>query len=179
MRIAILRLSHRLLRDKRLSTHIALTARAFGATELYYTGSHDSSLEDSLDLIIQEWGGSFNLTHIDNELSFIKKWKKTGGLIVHLTMFGIELEDRIKELQKNKDKDVLIIVGGPKVAGSIYQLSDYNIAIGHQPHSEVAALAVFLDHLTKGKARKQKQQSANIEIIPMEKGKKTRQNIEK
>ena len=66
-----------------------------------------------------------------------------------------------------------------KVPGFIYQIADYNIAIGHQPHSEVAALAVLLDRLTDGKGRKIKFPDANVEIIPMEKGKNTKQKNKK
>ena len=46
MIIEVLRLSHRIRRDVRLSTHVALTARAFGASKIYYSGQHDSSLEN-------------------------------------------------------------------------------------------------------------------------------------
>ncbi len=175
MTLVILRLFHRLVRDKRMSTHIALTARAFGAKQLIYTGNHDGSFEESVDRITEEWGGNFHINHVENELSCIKKWKQEGGIIVHLTMFGIELEDKIVELKQKLNKNLLIIVGGTKVPGAIYQLADYNIAIGHQPHSEVAALAVFLDRITAGKARKEKHLNANVEIIPMERGKSTKQ----
>ena len=163
------------MRDKRMSTHIALTARAFGAKQLIYTGNHDGSLEESVNRITEEWGGNFHINHVENELSCIKKWKQEGGIIVHLTMFGIELENKIVELKQELNENLLVIVGGTKVPGAIYQLADYNIAIGHQPHSEVAALAVFLDRITAGKARKEKHLNANVEIIPMEKGKSTKQ----
>jgi len=163
------------MRDKRMSTHIALTARAFGAEQLFYTGNHDNSLEESVGRITKEWGGNFHISHIENELTFTKKWKQEGGVIVHLTMFGIELGDKIEELKQKLEENLLVIVGGTKVPGAIYQLADYNIAIGHQPHSEVAALAVFLDRITDGRARKEKHTNANVEIIPMEKGKNTNQ----
>lgn len=175
MALVVLRLFHRLMRDKRMSTHIALTARAFGAKQMFYTGSHDSSLEESVGRITKDWGGNFHIGHKENELSFIKKWKQEGGIIVHLTMFGIELGDKIVELKQKLNENLLIIIGGTKVPSAIYHLADYNIAIGHQPHSEVAALAVFLDRITAGEARKEKRSNANVEIIPMEKGKSTKQ----
>jgi len=40
---------------------------------------------------------------------------------------------------------MVIVVGGAKVPGDVYKYSQYNIAVGNQPHSEVAALALFLD----------------------------------
>ncbi|MCK4952399.1 tRNA (cytidine(56)-2'-O)-methyltransferase, partial [Candidatus Bathyarchaeota archaeon] len=71
-----------------------------------------------------------------------------------------------------KNKDVLIIIGSQKVPREIYQLVDYNIAIGNQPHSEVTALAIFLDRLFKGKELKKKFENAKLKIIPQKRGKK-------
>ena len=153
MTIAILRLSHRLVRDKRMSTHLALTARAFGAENFYYAGEHDSSVEDSVMKVSEDWGGDFKISYVENALRFIKDWKNE-GILIHLTMYGLELGDQINLITSNSKTKILVIVGGSKVPGSIYELADYNVAIGHQPHSEVAALAVFLDYLTEGKGRK-------------------------
>ena len=50
--IEVLRLTHRIRRDPRLSTHVALTARAFGAAKVYYSGEHDGSLENSINHVI-------------------------------------------------------------------------------------------------------------------------------
>ena len=99
-----------------------------------------------------------------------------GGIIIHLTMYGIELSNIVDDLRKMSDKDLLVIVGGAKVPGSVYQLADYNIAIGHQPHSEIAALSVFLDNLNKGEGRKRKYPDAKINVIPTEHGKQTEVN---
>ena len=171
MEIEILRLAHRNIRDKRMSTHIGLTARAMGANKLVYTGDHDTHIERSIEKIVNDWGGNFEIMHIENSKTYVKKWKKEGGIVIHLTMFGIELSEKIEELKKKEEK-ILIVVGGKKVPGEMYHLADYNIAIGHQPHSEVAALAVFLDRITEGKARKVKYANAVVEITPQEKGKK-------
>ncbi len=171
MKLAVLRLSHRVMRDKRISTHLALTARAFGAVEFFYTGDHDSHVEESIQKVQQEWGGELSVTHIGKPWNFLKDWKKQGGIVIHLTMYGIELSDKLEKIQDFKEKNILVVVGGVKVPGQIFELSDFNIAIGNQPHSEVAALAVFLDRLTEGEARKQKFQNANYEIVPMEQGK--------
>ncbi|MHA1708037.1 MAG: tRNA (cytidine(56)-2'-O)-methyltransferase [Candidatus Heimdallarchaeaceae archaeon] len=174
MNISVLRLSHRLVRDKRMSTHLALVSRALGITEFYYSGEHDSSVEKSVIQVCNEWGGNFSIIHVENPLKFTKEWKKKGGKIVHLTMYGIELSEILEELKKQFEKDILVIVGGAKVSGSIFELADYNVAIGHQPHSEIAALAIFLDNITEGKARKLKFQESKIEIIPTKKGKRTK-----
>ena len=38
----------RIFRDSRLSTHVLLVARAFGAEKAYYTGDKDTSLENRI-----------------------------------------------------------------------------------------------------------------------------------
>ncbi|HDN90942.1 MAG TPA: tRNA (cytidine(56)-2'-O)-methyltransferase, partial [Candidatus Aenigmarchaeota archaeon] len=43
MRIVVVRLSHRKKRDQRVSTHVALVARAFGAEGIFYSGEKDKS----------------------------------------------------------------------------------------------------------------------------------------
>ncbi|MHA2358618.1 MAG: tRNA (cytidine(56)-2'-O)-methyltransferase [Candidatus Heimdallarchaeaceae archaeon] len=174
MTLAVLRLSHRIIRDKRTTTHLALTARAFGATDFYYSGEHDDSVEDSVKDVSNEWGGNFLAKFIDKPSNFITEWKQKGGKVIHLTMFGIELSNQIESIKADREKDFLIVVGGAKVPGFMYQLADYNTAIGHQPHSEVAALAIFLDCLSDGEARKMKYPDAKIEIIPTEQGKRAK-----
>jgi tRNA (cytidine56-2'-O)-methyltransferase len=178
MTLAVLRLLHRIIRDKRMTTHLALTARAFGASSYFYSGDHDSGVEESISDVAAEWGGKFKVEYIEKPLVFLKEWKKKGGIVIHLTMYGIELSDSIDSINNILNKDLLIIVGGAKVPGSIFQIADYNIAIGHQPHSEIAALAVFLDTLSKGEARKIEYSNARINIIPTERGKRTKENRE-
>ena len=75
-----------------------------------------------------------------------------------------------KQLQLKK-QDLLIIIGAEKVPAELYDLSDLNISIGNQPHSEVAALAIFLDRYTNGNWIN-KRYNGKIEIIPKNKGKK-------
>src|SRR5947199_5822403 len=52
----------------------------------------------------------------------------------------------------------------------MFDLVDWNVAIGHQPHSEVAALAVFLDRLSGGSAIRQ-EFSGPLRIRPSPRGK--------
>ena len=159
-----------------MTTHLALSARAFGASAFFYSGDHDSGVEESINDVILEWGGEFTVEYLEKSSKFIKEWKKMGGIIIHLTMYGMELSNVVDDLRKMSDKDLLVIVGGAKVPGSVYQLADYNIAIGHQPHSEIAALSVFLDNLNKGEGRKRKYPDAKINVIPTEHGKQTEVN---
>lgn len=135
MQIQVLRLSHRIRRDPRLSTHVALTARAFGANKIFYSGQHDSSLENSINKF------KFPIEHVKNPIKLIKK---TNYTIIHLTIKGIDYK---KITSKLKNKNLLIIVGGEKVPTEFYKLANYNISVTKEPHSEVAALAVFLEKL--------------------------------
>jgi tRNA (cytidine56-2'-O)-methyltransferase len=66
------------------------------------------------------------------------------------------------------------VVGGPKVPAEVFDLADYNVAVGHQPHSEVAALAVFLDRLFQGDALHAIPDDAEFVIEPMRRGKRLR-----
>jgi len=50
-------------------------------------------------------------------------------------------------------------------------LADCNISIGNQPHSEIAALAIFLDRLFEGKQFDKGFSDGKMKIIPAEKGK--------
>src|SRR3989344_766246 len=99
--IEVLRLGHRPFRDKRISTHVCLTARAFGASKVYYSGQKDSNMEESVNKINKKFGGKCEIKHIQEEKKLIKEKKKDGFLIVHLTMYGLQVQDQIEELRKH------------------------------------------------------------------------------
>ena len=48
-------------------------------------------------------------------------------------------------------RNLLVVVGAEKVPREIYELADYNVGVGSQPHSEISALAILLDRIQKGK----------------------------
>jgi tRNA (cytidine56-2'-O)-methyltransferase len=163
--IVILRIGHRISRDKRITTHVALVARAFGAEKIYID-QKDKNIENNINSICNRFGGDFEIiTGIDRK-KIIKKWI---GTIVHLTMYGENINNSIKKIDKKKN--LLIIIGSEKVPPELYEIADYNISIGNQPHSEVAALAIFLDRYTNGEWINRKY-NGKIEIIPKNKGKK-------
>lgn len=169
MRIEILRLSHRIQRDPRLSTHVSLTARAFLASKLFYSGNKDSSLENSVNKATEQFGGIFEIEYIKDPIKLIREKKKDDYLIAHLTVYGLKLNSIIKRI-KDHEK-FLIIVGGEKVQPEIFQLADFNISITSQPISEVSALAVFLHELNDGKELDFDFKDSKIKIIPNAKGK--------
>ena len=169
MKISVLRIGHRLLRDDRITTHAALVSRAFGSDRIYMT-EVDNSIKETLEGVIKRWGRSdFAIEIIENWREMIRKWKKEGGKAVLLTMYGINIEDAINQIRK--DENILVIIGAEKIPGDLYNLVDYNIAIGNQPHSEIAALAIFLDRAFGGKQLKKEFHGARLKIIPMAKGK--------
>jgi len=143
MSVHVLRLGHRPSRDKRVSTHLLLAARTFGASGGIYTGDKDPSLEESIQNVVSEWGGEFSLEYSDSWRKSIKSWK---GKIVHLTMYGLPFKEVIEEIREDPS-DLLVVVGGAKVPGEVYGLVDWNVGVSDQPHSEVSALGVFLYEL--------------------------------
>ena len=170
MQIEILRLSHRIRRDPRLSTHVALTARAFLANRLYYSGDKDSSLEETVNKVTEQFGGDFEINYVKDSISLIKEKKNENYLIVHLTVYGLIINSVLEKIKNNKK--ILIIVGGEKVQPEIFQISDYNISITNQPISEVSALAVFLHELVRGKEITTEFKNAKIKVLPSFRGKK-------
>ena len=163
MDVFVLRLDHR-SRDKRLTTHCALIARAFGARGLYYTGERDESVEKSVAGAVKTWGGTFFIRHAQSWKSVFRKF---GGKKAHLTMYGTPFSKKIGAIRKARE-ELLVVVGGSKVPGAVYAECDYNLAVTSQPHSEAGALAVFLNSLEL----RPKFKNARLRIIPQERGKK-------
>ena len=167
--VTVLRMGHRIERDKRVTTHVGLVARAFGADGIIVADTKDKSIEESIRKVVDAWGGPFSIQTGEPWRQAIKKWRASGGLVVHLTMYGMPVDDGI---QKARSKDVLVVVGAEKMPGEMLGIADLNVAIGHQPHSEVAALAIFLDRLYNGSELKKEFKGSKIKIIPSENGKK-------
>ncbi len=138
----VLRIGHRPERDKRITTHVALTARAFGASKIYLS-SPDSRVVKSVEDVVDKFGGGFSIESTSNPKKVVSS---SSLLTVHLTMFGLPLDKKIEDI-KSEEKDILFIVGAEKVPAWVFEFSDYNIAIGNQPHSEVAALAIAMNKI--------------------------------
>jgi tRNA (cytidine56-2'-O)-methyltransferase len=71
----------------------------------------------------------------------------------------------------------MIVVGAEKVPPEIYDLADWNIAVGNQPHSEVAALAITMDRIADVDTLGKKFPGAELTIIPTKKGKQVIENV--
>jgi len=174
VKVVVLRWGHR-PRDFRVTTHVALTARAFGASGMILSDVEDEKIEESISKVVKTWGGDFTFRMGVPWRSVVDEWRKNGGLTVHLTMYGenIESSDVIKKIRE-AGRDILVIVGSQKTPSSFFSpsVSDFNVAVGNQPHSEVAALAVFLDRFFDGKELLREFENARIRVIPSKRGKK-------
>jgi tRNA (cytidine56-2'-O)-methyltransferase len=165
--VTVLRLGHRPQRDKRISTHVLLAARAFGADEAVYAGTRDPALEESVAEVVEDWGGGFTVRHTESWRGTVKAWR---GEVVHLTMYGLPVQQVIQEIRASPEPK-LVAVGGPKVPRELYDLATWNVSVTSQPHSEVSALAVFLHMLFGGEELEKSFEGARLRIKPRSRGK--------
>jgi tRNA (cytidine56-2'-O)-methyltransferase len=136
----------------------------------------DESLKTSVEKVTKRWGGEFSFTMGQSWKTVVRDWRADGGVIVHLTAYGenVQTSDVLQRI-KQSGKNVLLLVGSQKVPGEFYseEVSDFNVSIGNQPHSECAALAVFLDRFFEGKELAKEFENAATRIVPQKRGKKT------
>lgn len=164
----VLRIGHRKKRDIRVTTHCCLVARALGAKKTIICGEKDLAIKKTIEQVNKNWGNDFKTSFSSDLKKEIKKLKKQSK-IIHLTMYGKPIQEKIKEIRKHKK--ITIVIGSQKVPKEVYNLADYNVSITSQPHSEIAALAIFLHELFEGKELETKKKG-KLRIIPQEKGKK-------
>jgi tRNA (cytidine56-2'-O)-methyltransferase len=174
--IVVLRWGHRPQRDIRLTTHVALASRALGATGFILSDTTDEHLKATVEKVSKTWGGNFRFDMGVSWKNAVNEWKAKGGIVVHLTIYGENVQtsnvlSRIRESGRN----VLLLVGSQKVPAEFFsaEVSDFNVSIGNQPHSECAAVAVFLDRFFKGQELGRDFADATIHVVPQERGKKT------
>lgn len=174
-KVVVLRWGHRPNRDVRLTTHVGLVARAFGASGLILSDIKDEKIKETIEKVTKNWGGPFYFEMGTPWKKAVKEWRSKGGIVVHLTAYGenIQTSDVLQRI-KNLGKNILVIVGSQKVPKEFFSeaVSDFNVAIGNQPHSECASLAIFLDRLFAGEELAKNFENAKIKIIPQKRGKK-------
>ena len=168
MEIEVLRIGQRLVRDDRVTTHVALVARAFGAKKIFMS-EINPEIGETIYKVNETWGGDFEIEFIDNWKMIVKNKKKQDFKIVHLSMYG----EKINKIQTDisSENKILIVVGAEKVPREIYELADYNVGVGRQPHSEISALAILLDRIQNGTQFDLIFQKAKRRIIPSKTGK--------
>ncbi|MCI4331087.1 MAG: tRNA (cytidine(56)-2'-O)-methyltransferase [Thermoplasmata archaeon] len=146
---------------------MALTARALGAERLYLHPP-DSGLAERLASVGRRFGGRFEVVGAPDWKAVVRAFD---GPVVHLTMYGEPLDAVVGRLRNARQ--VLAVVGGAKVPPDLYRMATVNAAAGHQPHSEVAALALLLDRL-RGIPPPGRWPGARQEIVPSARGKTVR-----
>lgn len=172
--IVLLRWGHRPQRDVRLTSHVALASRAFGASGFILADAVDEHLKATVEKVTKSWGGNFRFEMGTPWKTAVSNWKDRGGVVVHLTIYGenIQTSDIVNRI-RDSGKNVLLLVGSQKVPPEFYSedVSDFNVAIGNQPHSECAAVAVFLDRFFGGEELSKGFENAKIRVVPQERGK--------
>lgn len=167
MVIEVLRIGQRLVRDDRVTTHVALVSRAFGARRIFMN-EVNPDIADTIGELNASMGGDFEVVLIDDWRQFLRRHGRNTK-VVHLTMYGeciTGVQDRIR-----RESDILVVVGAGKVPREVYDVADYNVAVGNQPHSEIGALAVLLDRVQSGLQFDAEFAGARKRIVPTSRGK--------
>jgi len=173
-KITVLRWGHR-FRDQRVTTHVALVARAFGASKFILADVKDEEIRSTVEKIVANWGGQLDFEMGKPWKQLVGEWRRKGGIVVHLTVYGENIQTSdIMERIRAADKDILVIVGSQKVPAEFFSagVSDFNVAVGNQPHSEISSLALFLDRFYEGQELDMKFNQAKLKIVPQKRGKK-------
>ncbi|MFB6103814.1 MAG: tRNA (cytidine(56)-2'-O)-methyltransferase [Halobacteriaceae archaeon] len=166
--VTVLRLGHRPGRDDRMTTHVALTARALGADRVILPRSAGDAVATAED-VTDRFGGPFIVETADTPETVLDDW---ADVVVHLTMYGEPIQAKIDAVRTtHRESPILVVVGAEKVARSVYDRADWNLAVTNQPHSEVAGLAVFLDRLFDGRELDRQWRDADRRVVPRASGK--------
>jgi tRNA (cytidine56-2'-O)-methyltransferase len=168
--VVVLRLGHRIPRDTRVTTHVCLTARALGAKGILVSDTHDKQLEETVNRVTARFGGRFTIETGRPWRSIIREWKHLGGVVIHLSAYGLPLPRVINQIRRSK-ADKLVVVGAEKVPGEMFRLADWNVSVTNQPISEVSALGVFLDWFFKHKRLENSYPDGKLQIVPRAHGK--------
>ena len=125
--ITVLRIGHRPARDKRVTTHVALTARAFGAGKVL-VDRRDPPLEKTVRDVVRRFGGPFE---IETGVPWRRVLREFRGTKVHLTMYGLRLEEALPTVPRD---DLLLIVGAEKVPAEVYRLAGCEFNLNSPKH---------------------------------------------
>jgi len=131
-----------------------------------YLHPRDDALAERVAAVSDRWGGPFEVVPVDDWKSVVRSFP---GAVVHLTMYGLPLERTLPRLARHRA--ILLVVGGAKVPSELYRQATYNVAVGHQPHSEVAAVAVMLERLL-GLPKPVRAGEAPQRVVPTARGKR-------
>jgi tRNA (cytidine56-2'-O)-methyltransferase len=167
--VVVLRLGHRPGRDERTTTHVGLTARALGADRVVFESAASDAASTVRD-VTDRFGGPFAVEVTETPKARLRAFE---GAVVHLTMYGEQIQDvetAVREAHRNQP--LVVVVGAEKVPFEVYERADWNVAVTNQPHSEIAGLAVFLDHLFDGRELGREWVDADRRVVPQATGKR-------
>ena len=88
MEIEVLRIGQRIVRDDRVTTHIALVARSFGAKRIYMN-EINPEINNTVSKINKTWGGNFAIENITEWKKIIRKKKNESVKIVKFSTVSI------------------------------------------------------------------------------------------
>ncbi len=90
----------------------------------------------------ERWGGSFEVVGCENWKRSVRSFRGTVR-----PPHDVRSAARARLAAAAPGPRILLVVGGAKVPSDLYSPRIVNVAVGNQPHSEVAALAVLLARL--------------------------------
>jgi tRNA (cytidine56-2'-O)-methyltransferase len=146
-----------------------------GATSFILADIEDVEVKATVEKIAGSWGGKLDFEMGMPWKQVVAAWRRKGGLVVHLTAYGENIQtSNVVERIRNAGRDLLVIVGSQKVPREFFSpiISDFNVAVGNQPHSEISSLAIFLDRLYEGRELSMEFNDAKLRIIPQKHGKR-------
>ncbi len=88
MEIEVLRIGQRVVRDDRVTTHVALVARSFGAQKIYMN-EVNPEIKRTISGINKTWGGNFKIEIISEWKKIVKEKKNEASV----TQIEIKKED--------------------------------------------------------------------------------------
>ena len=143
-----------------------------GVSKFLLSGDEDEKLFENVVSVNERFGHGLDCRYEKSPLKYLRNIvnnEVNRPTVVHLTMYGEPFKSTTPSIPKGNG--VIVIVGGAKVPGEIFKISDYNIAVGNQPHSEVAALAVALSQWHSSVAIQSRFEGGSIRVIPSREGK--------
>lgn len=143
--------------------HLLLTARALAVSEVLYSGERDKPLEKRIEAVVKMWGGKFRVVYCPEWRQILESWSLKRA-VCHLTMYGLPIRQVIDEIRSLNE--LLLVVGGEKVPREVFVLANWNVAVTHQPISEVSATAIFLDWVFKHKELERDYPDAKFKVVP-------------
>jgi len=135
----------------------------------------DRQIKKTMAEVVSNWGGPFFFQMGIPWKTAVGTWRIKNGIVVHLTAYGENVQtSTVLQRIRATGKDVMVIVGSQKVPSEFFssKVSDFNVAVGNQPHSECSSLAVFLDRFFCGRELVKRFENAKVRIVPQKRGKR-------